>query len=479
MRENNKKLIVLIILIVFIGLSIMTLIEYSNYSNIIKEDILNITRLISTNIYADIQLELIKPIYVALTMANDQFMKDWIELDKEADKDVIKQYLKGIRDKYDYDSTFLISEITKNYYHHEKLLKQVNDENLHDIWYYDLIEKNVEYSLDVDTDQASSDDLTVFVNCLIRNSEDELLGVTGVGVKMLRIANILNKYNQELGVNTYLISADGIIQIHTDEDIIEKHNIFENPVINQLKNQILSQKSEIRVFEIESKGYEEYLISYYIEELDWYLIVEKDTLLLKETLNKQMIRELMLFLGAFFLLSLIFVNIINYYQKLNFEMATKDSLTDIGNRLNFDQKLNMSIQNAQIQKQPFTVVLMDIDDFKDINDTYGHLVGDEVLIAIAAYLKQFLRKEDTISRWGGDEFSAIFNCNAEETLKIIQRMVDEKNDSLLLKKYNVTISIGIAEYKAGDTGESIIIRVDKALYQAKNNGKNRINISRS
>lgn len=116
---------------------------------------------------------------------------------------------------------------------------------------------------------------------------DNILGVTGVGVKMKHIRKILEEYNEKLNVQVCLISRDGIVQIHADENIIEKQNIFDNPIIAELEEEIIAEKSKLKVFELGDKYDSNYFISYYIEELDWYLIVQKDTLILKDALKKR------------------------------------------------------------------------------------------------------------------------------------------------------------------------------------------------
>jgi len=113
MKDSKIKLIIIISLIVFISFLTLGIIDFNNYSKIIAEDNLNIIRLTSTNINSEINIELLKPIFVSLTMANDQFLKDWVLKKKEQDPEIIKEYLSGIRDKYNYDSVFLYQTLPK------------------------------------------------------------------------------------------------------------------------------------------------------------------------------------------------------------------------------------------------------------------------------------------------------------------------------------------------------------------------------
>lgn len=474
MKKNRKKLIILLSLLIFLSLFTLTILDYYNYSDIIKDDILNITKLASTNIYSEIQIELIKPIFVSLTMANDKFLTEWILEQKEQDKKIIQQYLLKIKDKYNYDSTFFVSNVTDNYYHHNNILKKVSKADPHDVWYYNLLDNGDAYALDVDTDQAANGDLTFFVNCLVHDDDKNILGITGVGVKMQRIRKILQEYNEKLNVQVCLISPDGTVQIHADENIIEKQNIFDNAIIAELEDEIIAEKSKLMVFDLGDKYDSNYFISYYIEELDWYLIVQKDTLILKDALKKQVVREMIIFAIAFLFVTFMILSIVKRYQRKNVKLATTDILTDLKNRAAFDDYLNETISTIKKTDKAITLVIIDVDDFKKINDTYGHISGDTVLKAVAKFLESLIRNDDMLARWGGDEFAVILNCDLKASKKILQRIKDSEKQNEILEKYNICFSIGMSEFKNGDTAESLLIRADKALYKAKANGKNQI-----
>ena len=470
MRNNKNKLIVLIILLVFISLFILTIVDYVNYSEVIKQDVKNITRLVSTNIFADIQVELTKPIYVSLTMANDQFVRDWITVNGEKDEQSLLKYLSEIRDKYGYDSTFLVSNITNNYYHHDSILKQISPSDAHDIWYYDFLDSGLDYALDIDTDQASMDELTVFINCLIKDN-DTVLGVAGVGLKTERIRKALQEYNDMLELDTYLINKDGVVQIHSDENFMMNVNIFDYEDLKGIKNEIINNKEEMQIFELNDMQNDEYLISYYIEELDWYLIVQKDTGLLTESLNKQIVREIIIFLAAFLLISFISVKFINHYQNKNIKIASVDGLTSIYNRMAFDNYLQDAIWQYNENHQPFTLLMIDINNFKYFNDTYGHLKGDKILQRIPEFLKKFIRKDDILARWGGDEFAIILKCDVTESQKIIDRIKQAQIDIKDIVDDEVSISVGKTEFRAGDSVDSLINRADDILFKQKKSFK--------
>lgn len=160
------------------------------------------------------------------------------------------------------------------------------------------------------------------------------------------------------------------------------------------------------------------------------------------------------------------------------ELATIDSLTSIYNRMTIDEILDAEINRAHRYASPMCVLFIDIDYFKNINDTYGHVQGDKVLIKVAQLLKRNIRSTDSMGRWGGEEFVIITPeielIDAHKMAKKLNRLIADygfQQDS------EVTISIGIAELGKDDIKETIINRADKALYKAKENGRNRVELA--
>ncbi|MEA2018001.1 MAG: GGDEF domain-containing protein, partial [Campylobacterota bacterium] len=121
--------------------------------------------------------------------------------------------------------------------------------------------------------------------------------------------------------------------------------------------------------------------------------------------------------------------------------------------------------------------IIDIDKFKNFNDTYGHLIGDEVLITMAQTVKTHVRETDTFARWGGEEFVILFKNTSIKNAKIVSEYIKdriEENEHKIAGK--ITASFGLTQYKENDTIETIFKRCDDALYVAKENGRNRVEI---
>lgn len=478
MKKTQRKLGVnfIIAVIIISGFMTMGIINYTNYSEIIKNDIQNISKLTSSNIYSKINNEIIKPIFVSLTMANDAFLKDWIKSEGNNDSQKLINYLQGIKDKYHYNSVFLVSERTRNYYHFDGKHKRVSSEDDHDVWYFNFINSEETYDLDVDFDEAADKQLTVFVNCKISDSQGRLIGVTGVGVKMNSIQHVLRDYEEKYNLEAFLIDKNGLVQVHTDSSKIEAYNIFDNKELYQLKDKILKNEDNSLSFNIKDKILQGYYISRYIEELDWHLIVKKDTKVLAKSFLKQWVKDAAILLAVVVIVLIIVTRLINKFKKQLTHMAEVDQLTGIYNRRVFDEVLNKTILSAGQKKKTFAVIVLDIDQFKIINDTYGHIFGDRIIKAVSHLIDEQLQRPDIVSRWGGDEFACIMFGQPNDIIKKVEKIQTVIYENELLNKHNITLSIGIANYLQSDNLTSIVRRADEGLYYSKRNGRNQFKV---
>jgi diguanylate cyclase (GGDEF)-like protein len=158
-----------------------------------------------------------------------------------------------------------------------------------------------------------------------------------------------------------------------------------------------------------------------------------------------------------------------------------DSLTQLGNRRFCDKEFSRLVSDFNENREPFASALFDIDDFKLVNDTYGHDFGDRVLSMVASTLSATLREDDIVCRWGGEEFLALLPGvqDGKELHSVLQRVLVMVRESFLTihrDRVSVTISIGASVAEEGDDEHVLFKRVDKLLYRSKRAGKDRITI---
>jgi diguanylate cyclase (GGDEF)-like protein/PAS domain S-box-containing protein len=166
-----------------------------------------------------------------------------------------------------------------------------------------------------------------------------------------------------------------------------------------------------------------------------------------------------------------------YEEKIQ-QMAFHDSLTGLPNRKLLSDRLGIVLAQAKRNKKKVGIVMLDLDNFKDVNDTLGHDVGDILLKAVAERLSGTLRKSDTVARFGGDEFVLIFPDMEviEEAIQVVQKIIDRFHKPFLIDTHQlvVTTSIGIAVYPNDGMDEEILMKnADIAMYQAKQAGRAR------
>jgi len=174
---------------------------------------------------------------------------------------------------------------------------------------------------------------------------------------------------------------------------------------------------------------------------------------------------------------LLFHNITKIVGETNkvIKLAEHDALTGIYNRVKLNTLFPDFIYNANRYDKDFSVILFDIDHFKRINDTYGHNVGDSVLIELTYMIKNLLRDNDIFVRWGGEEFVVVLQvASLLDASKLASRLRKNLEEHPFLHVGKVTCSFGVTEFRDGDTQMLLLERADEALYEAKDNGRNQV-----
>jgi len=172
---------------------------------------------------------------------------------------------------------------------------------------------------------------------------------------------------------------------------------------------------------------------------------------------------------------LIFGFYVGSYEKKIEEQALNDPLTGLGNRNKFYLLAEYELERSFRYQDKLSLALMDVDHFKNINDTYGHTVGDHILKAVAAKISAVLRKSDISVRWGGEEFLFLMpSASLTESRDISERLRKSIEAGPFEEVPTVTVSIGLTEYIKGDSLDTMIKRADEALYEAKDAGRNRV-----
>ena len=159
-------------------------------------------------------------------------------------------------------------------------------------------------------------------------------------------------------------------------------------------------------------------------------------------------------------------------------LSSIDKLTQAYNRAKFDELIANEMIRAERYRHPLSMILLDIDDFKVVNDTHGHIAGDSVLVSIVEIMNKTKRAVDYVVRWGGEEFLLL---TPQIDIEGAEMLAERLRKAVEVHKFgsngNITVSLGVTQFRQGDTEDSFIKRADDALYKAKTIGKNQLEVN--
>lgn len=422
--------------------------------------------------------EIIRPLTASQYMANDSFLIDYIQ-QEHIDINILFNYLTKVSQRFNIVSFVAIEE--------HKLLIDSNGKNtsLSDDsaeWYARLkaIDKNQF------TDIGDVDNPHLFFDVKMFNEQEEFLGFVGVAIDLNHFATKFAEFHQRFGFELFFVDDDNVITLTSNQLMKTDSHHRKNETIkidslpwyahfkNNQKNKTLKNQTPI----ISSIENDELMISEIpIKDLNWRVFLVASPATQQNEYWQLFVRNLIILLLVSIALYSLFIITINYFKSNLVKDSETDYLTQLPNRSYIHWKFSAL---NKIYKH-VSVVLADIDNFKQVNDTYGHLFGDDVLKVIAKELGKNLRDIDLVGRWGGEEFILILpNTNAKQAQEIINRI--RQNIEVIpfapastSTKFNVTVSFGISESNLAKASlQNILVKADKALYSAKNNGRNQV-----
>jgi diguanylate cyclase (GGDEF)-like protein len=472
--QNRHKHILLITLILLIGFAAVSLLMYRTSKQSIHEAIvINELPLIGDSIYSEIQKDLVKSVNISAMMASNTFVKNWVE-DGEQDESLIKRYLQEIKQSNQAVTSFFVSEKTQNYYSADTTTKKVQQNIENDAWYFRVRELQAPYELNVDRDARLGNRLTIFVNYRMLDSANRLLGVTGVGINYDTAKNILENYEKRFQRKVYFVDKQGIIMLASDADRPLGADIDNLLGIKDIHFDAKNLNTRIHHYVLGER--EQNVIVRYVPEMHWYLIAEKSETDAIAGITQSLYRNLLLcLLVTGLVVALTHLALKRYHLEVE-NAAAIDKLTNLPNRKAFDIGVSVLMQDSLRNKTTLGIIMLDLDRFKAINDTHGHLAGDYVLTETAETLRSTIRSEDFICRWGGEEFVVVVrDCDTTQLMLLSEKIrtaIEAKHYSYKESLITVTTSIGAAARVEGEEVEHMIYRADKALYQAKHAGRN-------
>ncbi|MFA6020417.1 MAG: sensor domain-containing diguanylate cyclase [Rhodospirillales bacterium] len=433
--------------------------------------------LTSDNIYSEIQHDLIRPVFVSSMMANDTFLRDWV-LNGERDVEAVTRYLFEIKTRYGAFTSFFVSEHTRVYYTAEGILKVVDEAEPRDKWYFRVRNWPEPYEISLDPDMAHNDAMTIFINYLVYDYKGTYIGVAGVGLTVSAVQQLINDYQKKYGRIVFFADDKGKIVFSGNDSGVTEASLEVREGMKDMAREMLSGKTGD--YQYDYKGHTHLANVRYIPELKWFLVVEKIEDEALVTIRQTLYTNLAISLLVSLLILVAATYTVNSFQRRLELMATTDKLTGLANRQAYDLLMTQVLKDAQRSGETMSLMLFDIDNFKTVNDRFGHLAGDHVITKLGDIAKAALRASDIVCRWGGEEYIVLLNkCSESDALHLAEKLrvaIAETKFDYQDMIIETTASFGITQYRPGDTHDTLLGRADKALYAAKDGGRNQVKV---
>lgn len=479
-RHTQTSLVLLLLFLLGSGFLTTSLLSYYASRDSIRQNIVNTELpLTSDTIYSEIQKDLIRPTQIASMMSRDTFLRDWA-LAGEQNPEPVTRYLREIQDHYGTFTAFFISEKTRTYYQAKGVLKQVQENQPRDAWYFRVRSMDEPYEISVDPDMANADRLTFFINFKVFDYQERFIGVAGVGLTVDAVVKLVDDYQRRYDRNIFFTDRNGHLVLTGVEGgpmgARRGQSLSEVPGLEKLLEVLPQPKSGDYRYDEHQRSH--FLNVRYIPELEWFLFVDKhEEGALAGIRHSLYLNLLICLLVTAVVLTLVSLVVRRYQQRIA-ALATTDSLTNLPNRRGFELHVEQALQEAQRDSSPLCAVMLDLDNFKQINDRHGHLAGDEVLRSFAERLRAALRQSDILCRWGGEEFILLLKNTdrhaAHELAEKLRQHCADQRYPMGGEALQVTVSLGLSQWQPGEALHDLLGRTDRALYRAKQAGRDRV-----
>ncbi|GAK82790.1 diguanylate cyclase (GGDEF domain) with PAS/PAC sensor [Vibrio ponticus] len=334
-----------------------------------------------------------------------------------------------------------------------------------DKWIQEFVSRPEDYRYNFyDPDEAEYETLySFFHDHKIKDSDGKVLGILGVGIDYEVFYQRIKGLDDKISVA--FVTQGGEVRLPKS---LKGKSIFS--LVPEMKGeQFQSAKNEDQIFWQHSDGQTFLVYFHYLKDINRVLLLKLDV---TKYYNESKIQHFYSFLlGLVLTILVVIANLVisSYQSKKLQQSAFYDSLTQCRNRNYLENQIKKNSYWQFIKQNGYSMIVFDVDYFKGVNDTYGHVEGDRVLKHVAEIVKNSLRESDEFLRLGGDEFVILLNLDTQQANAIANRI-----NQHVTKETRVSLSMGITGISVHDSFDSAMERADSALYQAKNNGRKQV-----
>lgn len=427
-----------------------------------------------TPLFSLVTSEILRPLNVANFMAHNQFIVDYAE-QESIDKTYVIDYLKGVANSY---NMVAFIALEKHNIMLDSMAKEATLDSKGVEWFHRLKALPDEHFTDIGNAQNPH----LYFDSKIRNKDGEFIGFTGVALDLNYFSAKFQEYSDRFGFEIFFVDNNNIITLSSN-NIMKSESYHRQDLITRLNDlpwyQTIAKENAIdknlRAEALYTAENGSLISQMPIQELNWRMFIVSPPASEQSAYWKVFLSRFVVFFFVAIVFYMALLQIITYLKSRLIKHAETDHLTQLPNRSHIHWRFDKIVKTHT----NLCLVLADIDNFKNINDSYGHLVGDDVLRIISEQLSQNLRKVDVVGRWGGEEFVMLLPNTTSEQAKIIVERIRKNIEAMSFPisttsgTFSTTISFGICDFPVNDrTITDYIDAADKALYQAKNNGRN-------
>lgn len=431
--------------------------------------------LTSDNVYSEIQRDLLRSVLVSSMMAHDTFVHEWID-EGEQDPQRMVRFLNEVRSKHHTISAFFVSERTRRYYHADGVLKTVSRSDPIDGWYFRVRKMSAPYEINVDTDTADHSRLDIFVNYRVTEAGGKFLGAIGVGLAVDTVRSLIESYQRRFGRQIYFVDRAGKVTLY-GSSFTGPLDIRDRPGLAPHAAKLLGSEESSFSYR-DADGHHAYLNARLVPQFDWYLVVAQREDPAEAVISRTLLVNILISLLITALVLVLSHWLIRGYQGRLEAMATTDKLTGAANRHIFELLFDKAVKTARRRDEPLSLLSLDVDHFKRINDRFGHVFGDVALKTVVDIVRRQTRESDVLCRWGGDEFLLLMpNATASEAAvraEAIREAVRGHDIRVGQDSTRTSVSMSVAEFRPGEGLDALLRRMDASLYQAKRAGRDQV-----
>lgn len=460
--------------ILSLGFGAVALFTYANALTAARRQVMESTLPLTLDaLSADLQQDFVQPILFASAMAANSLLIDWVDQGEQPEA-AVRRYLSRVQAQHGATTTFFVSEASRRYYHPTGILKTVSAGSAQDAWFFRLRASSSPYEVNLDRDTADPSRTTVFVNYKLLGDDGRFLGAVGLGRSTSQLTRRIQQAERTNGIQVMFLDERGRILLSPRRGQAPPPPLLERAIGQQRRRDGLRDHAR-NAFQFRQGGELIYVRTKLIPELNWILVVSQPLRVPSGPLWTSLLQISLTALLTLILALLLVFRLTDHHHHKLARLAHTDPLSGALNRSSFAARFRQLQLQADATQQPLALILLDVDHFKAINDSFGHLTGDTMIRRVAEVIRRGMGPNDVLFRWGGEEFVLLLpNRTAEEACRLARTLSPALQAAPLLVegvKLAPTLSAGVTPVGSQETADAVLARADAALYTAKHAGR--------